>query len=177
MNTMSDFRKLLREIRQTNLCTWYLLPLTGLSKFSFGEGLFINSYLEPKKLWIIVQVPDINLVSRNLIDDAIKVWSNDRGGFLAYKISNVWKEEVFCYLAGAYSKFSDDLKQLIFDHSGLPYRQPDDKGRFYTDIRLMALEGREELKQYLREELNVTDLPDELLLPPSPESFMDVTEV
>jgi|ERR1044072_950813 hypothetical protein len=175
---MSEFNKLLREIRQTNLCTWYLLPLTGLTKFSFGEGLFINSYLEPKKLWVIVQVPDLNLVPRRLIVQSIKSWNNDRGGFLAYELlSNMWKEDIYCYLAGAYSKFSDDLKQVIFERSGLPYRQPDDKGGFFTDIRLMAVEGREELKQYLREELNVTDLPDELLLPPSPESFMDVTEV
>lgn len=175
---MSDFGRLLKEIRQTNLCTWYLLPLTGLTKFSFGEGLFINSYLEPKKLWIIVQVPDLNLVQERLLFGAIKTWSNDRGGFLAYQVSPAkWTEDIYCYLAGAYSKFSENLKQVIFERSGLPYRQPDGKGGFITDIRLMALEGREELKQYLREELDVIDLPDELLLPPSPESFMDVTEV
>lgn len=174
---MSEFNQLLKEIRQTNLCTWYLLPLTGLTRFSFGEGLFLNSYLDPKKLWIIVQVPDLNLVPRRLIVHSIKTWSNDRGGFLAYQLLEMWKDDIYAFLNGAYSRFSDDLKNVIFERSGLPYRQPDGKGGSVTDIRLMAVEGREELKQYLRDQLGVQDLPDELLLPPSPESFMDVTEV
>lgn len=174
---MSEFRDLLKEIRRTNLCTWYLLPLTGLSKFSFGEGLFINSYLEPKKLWIIVQIPDLNLASDLLRFRAIKTWSNDRGGFLAYKIHQMWLMDVRCYLAGAYSKFSDELKSTVYELSGLPYKESDGNGGVITDMRLMALEGKEELRQFLRDELNVDDLPEELLSPPSPESFMDVEEV
>jgi hypothetical protein len=180
----SDFNQLLKEIRQTNLCTWYLLPLTGLTKFSFGEGLFLNSYLEPKLRWIIVQVPDLNLVAMKLKIKAQRLWSNDRGGFLAYQLMAIHEapygtlqQDIDCYLGGTYSKFSEYLKEIIFERSGLPYRQPNGNGGFITDIRLMALEGREELKQYLREQLDVRDLPDELLLPPSAESFMDVTEV
>lgn len=173
---MSEFKDLLKEIRQTNLCTWYLLPLTGLTRFSFG-GLFINSYLEPKKLWIIVHVADINLIHAPIKLRAVKGWTNDRGGFMAFAIDPNWTEDIRCYLAGAYSKFSDLLKVIIYERSGLPYRQPDGKGGVVTDMRLMALEGREELKQFIREELNVDDLPDELLLPPPPESFMDVEEV
>ncbi len=172
-----EFNDLLKEIRQTNLCTWYLLPLTGLTKFSFGEGLFVNSFLEPKKLWIIVQVPDLNLIPAGVKIRTIKAWSNDRGGFLAYKIHQMWVTDVRCYLAGAYSKFSNELKEMIFERSGLPYKQPDGHGGIVTDMRLMALDGREELKQFLREQLSVDDLPEELLSPPSPESFMDVTEV
>jgi hypothetical protein len=175
---MSDFTDLLREIRQTNLCTWYLLPLAGLTKFSFG-GLFINSYLEPKKLWIIVHVPDINLVHAAVMLRAIKGWNNDRGGFIAFPIDPNWVEDIRYYLAGAYSQFSNLLKVIIYERSGLPYKQPDGKGGIITDMRLMALEGREELKQFLVEQLNVhiDDLPAELLLPPPPESFMDVEEV
>lgn len=115
---------------------------------------------------------------------AIKGWNNDRGGFLAFRLKSIHEapyghleQDVHCYLAGAYSKFSEHLKSVIYERSGLPYKQPDGDGRIVTDMRLMALEGREELKQYIRDELGVQDLPDELLLPPPPESFMDVEEV
>lgn len=174
---MMDLNDLLKEIKQTNLCTWYLLPLTGLTRFSFGEGLFINSYLDVGNSWIIVHVPDLNLVSSRLQIQAVRTWSNDRGGFLAYQLSPVWNEVIHCYVSGRYSQFPDDVKTVIFERSGLPYRQPDGKKGFITDVRLMALEGHEELKRYLREQLDVHELPEELLLPPSPDSFMDVQEM
>lgn len=174
---MMDLNGLLKEIKQTNLCTWYLLPLTGLTRFSFGDGLFINSYLDVRNLWIIVHVPDLYLVPSRLQGHAVRSWSNDRGGFLAYQLLPIWNETVYCYVSGLYSQFPEDVKAVIFERSGLPYRQPDDKKGFITDVRLMALEGHEALKQYLREQLDVHELPTELLLPPSPESFMDVQEV
>lgn len=173
----SDFNALLKEIRQTNLCTWYLLPLTGLTRFSFGEGLFINSYLEPKKQWVIVQVPDINLVPGPLRSFSIKQWNNDRGGFLAYPIVDIWQEDVQLYIAGQYSKFSDDLKALIFKRSGLPYKEFTEDGSIHTDIRLLALESKKVVQRYLEQELNVVMEPDqEVLGIPPPESFMDVQE-
>lgn len=174
---MGDFNSLLKEIRQTHLCTYYLLPLTGLTRLSFGEGLFINSYLEPKRLWIIVQVPDLSLVPDRLRSHAVKQWQNDRGGFLAYQLMDIWRDDVYFYMDGLYSKFSDELKSVIFERSGLPWREPDGSGNFSTDIRLLALNGKEVVRQYIEHELEVTLTADqEVLSIPPPESFMDVEE-
>lgn len=173
----SDFNQLLKEIRQTNLCTWYLLPLTGLTRFSFGEGLFINSYLEAKKLWIIVQVPDLYLVPPRLRIHAVRQWQSDRGGFLAYQLLPMWMDDVCFFIEGKYSRFSNDLKSVIFEHSGLPYKQFTPDGDIETDIRLLALEGKEVVQRYLEQELNVVmEADQEVLGIPPPESFMDVQE-
>lgn len=171
-------KELLKEIRNTNLCTWYLLPITGLNRFSF-DGVFINSYLDKNRLWVIVQVPDLNLVPQQYMGHAIRTWSNPRGGFLAYELTNYWKEDVAAYVEGKYSRFSDELKALIIERAGLQYQEETEFGTFITDCRLMALNGHSELRTYLCRELNVTEdsLPDDLLSVPPPESFMDVTEV
>jgi hypothetical protein len=172
-----EFNQLLKEIRQTNLCTWYLLPLTGLTRFSFGEGLFINSYLEAKKLWVIVQVPDLYLVPQKLRSHAIKQWQNDRGGFLAYQLLPIWADDVHLFITGLYSKFSNDLKAVIFERSGLTYKEPAPNGGTVTDIRLLALEGKEVVQRYLEQELAVVmEADQEVLGIPPPESFMDVQE-
>jgi hypothetical protein len=172
-----DFNQLLKEIRQTNLCTWYLLPLAGLTRFSFGEGLFINSYLEAKKLWVIVQVPDLHLVPHLLRIQSVRQWQNDRGGFLAYQLMPIWADDVQLFIAGAYSRLSNDLKSVIFERSGLPYRQRTPDGGTETDIRLLALEGKEVVHRYLEQELDVVmEADQEVLGIPPPESFMDVQE-
>jgi hypothetical protein len=171
-------KELLKEIRNTNLCTWYLLPITGLNRFSF-DGVFLNSYLEKNRMWVIVHVPDINLVSQQYVGHAIRTWSNPRGGFLAYELAEYWRNDVYAYMSGKYSRFSSELKALIIEKSGLPYREFQEDGSHITDLRLMALEDHQELRTYLCSELNVTEdsLPEDLLSVPSPESFMDVTEV
>jgi hypothetical protein len=171
-------KELLKEIRNTNLCTWYLLPIIGLNRFSF-DGLFLNSYLERRRMWVIVHVPDINLVPRQYVGHAIRTWSNIRGGYLAYELADYWKDDVYAYMSGKYSRFSDELKALIIERSGLSYQEPTESGTFVTDFRLMALKGHQELRTYLCSELNVTEdsLPEDLLSVPPPESFMDVTEV
>lgn len=167
---------LLKEIKQYNLCTWYLLPATGLTRSSFGE-LFVSSYLETSRLWIIVQVPDINLVRRELRDRAVKQWNTEHGGFLAYQLNYSWEGDMHKYIKGKYSRFSNNLKGIIFERSGLQYQEVNGEGKFITDARLMAVESKTELREYLKEELGVTELPEELLSIPPPESFMDVTEV
>lgn len=172
-----DFNHLLSEIRKYNLCTWYLLPLVGLNRFSFGEGLFINSYLDRKNLWIIVQIPDLNLVSAKLKVSAIRLWSNDRGGFLAYSLPSMSAYDVHWYIKGMYSRFSNSLKSIIFERSGLPYRKLKSDGGTETDIRLLALEGREVVRDFIERELQVIMDPNqEVLGKPSPESFMDIEE-
>ena|SRR3990172_967301 len=172
-----DFNTLLNEIRRTNLCTWYLLPLTGLNRFSFGDGLFVNSYVERSRMWIIVQVPDLNLVSARLKINTVKQWSNDHGGFLAYALPIRSTGDVHLYEVGAYSKFSAGLKSIIFKRSGLPYRELTPDGDIETDIRLLALEGKEAVRDFIERELAVIlDPNQEVLDVPSPESFMEVRE-
>lgn len=170
--------ELLKEIRNVNLCTWYLLPITGLTRFSF-DGLFINSYLEKNRLWIIVQVPDVNLVPGSIRSHAIREWSNGHGGFLAYELTSYWTDDVQLYVEGKYSQFSDALKALIVECSGLHYREIDTEGKIITDVRLMVLDSQKEMRVYLAEELDVLEesLPADLLSAPPPGSFMDVTEV
>jgi hypothetical protein len=176
---MGDFtlNELLREIRQTNLCTYYLLPLTGLTRLSFGEGLFLNSYLETDRYWIIVQVPDLHLVPIRIRSHTVKLWENDEGGFLAYAFSDEWRADVDLFVKGRYSAFSEVLKKVIFDRSGLRYREPVSYDKIYTDIRLLALDGKEAVRQYLEEELQVDLEPGQEVLPPPPvTSFMKVEE-
>lgn len=128
-------------------------------------------------MWIIVQVPDLNLVSARLRINCLKQWSNDRGGFLAYALPIKCSEDVYRYTIGAYSKFSFSLKSIIFERSGLPYQKPALNGRTVTDIRLLALEGKEVVRNYIEEELHCIMDPDqEVLGIPSAESFMDVME-
>lgn len=174
-----DFNSLLKEIKRYNLCTFYLLPLTGLTRFSFGEGLFVNSYLDPKRLWIIVQIADLELIpyKSKLRAHAVKTWQDDRGGFLAYELLDMWKDDIHAYATGKYSRFSSDLKSISFERSGLPYKESQEDGSIHTDIRLMALDGKEVVREYIEDQLQVTLDPDqEVLGPPLPESFMDAEE-
>lgn len=170
-----DINQFLREMRSINLCTFYLLPLTGLTKSSF-DGIFVNSYLEPKRYWIIVQVADIHLVSERLKQEAITWWANDRGGFLCYRIGRNWSEDVDKFIHGHYSRFSALAKHIICERSGLPYRESNvDEPGTNTDLRLLALERSDVAREYLEKELGtILDPRQELLGIPPPESFMVV---
>lgn len=171
-------KELLKEIRDVNLCTWYLLPIIGLNRFSF-DGVFVNSYLEKNHLWIIVQVVDICLVDSEYRSHANRVWNNPTGGFLAYGLPDHYKDDIQAYIDGRYSQFSEELKTIIINRSGLAYREFQEDGALNTDFRLMAIKGQQELREFLASELgeHVDSLPDDLLPVPPPQSFMDVTEV
>lgn len=176
---MGDFtiQQLLAEIKKYNLCTYYLLPLTGLTRLSFGEGLFLNSYLEPDRNWIVVHVPDLFLVPARVKSMAAMTWENEDGGYIALAFSDSWKPDVDLFIKGRYSEFSDNLKQIIFDRSGLPYKEPIRYDVFHTHILLMALQSKGAVRAYLEEELQVGLEPDqEVLEPPPVTSFMKVEE-
>lgn len=171
-------KQLMSELGEVNLCTYYLLPLTGFTRASFGNGVFVNSYLDKERLWIIVQVPDLNLIPHRVRSHAIRQWSNDSGGFLAYEIDPIyWEKDVALFCEGKYSRMSDSLKAIAFDRSGLPYQEPGDDGNTYTDIRLLALEGKEAVAKHLSELLDCEIDPEqEVLSKPPVTSFMNVEE-
>lgn len=171
------FKDFLAELRRINLCTWYLLPLTGLTRLSFGDGLFLNSYLERNKRWIIVHVPDLQLVPKRLQSHAVRLWSNENGGYLAYQLDPQWNPDVELFINGQYSSLSEELKAVIFDRSGLPYMEPAGNGRFHTDLRLLMLKGGDVVREYFEQELQTKLDPGmEVLGPPPVTSFMDVHE-
>lgn len=172
---MQSYKEMLEEVKRFNLCTHYILPLTGVTRDSFAEALFLNSYLDVQHRLIIVNVVMLDWVPEPLVKKAKKVWSiPEKNSFLAYEIHEMWTRDIERFCKGKYSEMSFDAKEIIKERSGLVYRESAGSGT-YSHFILLALDKAPEFKIWLEEQLGVDELKGELLSEPSPGSFMVVS--
>lgn len=166
----------LKAVIKHNLCTWYLLPLIYLNKASFGEGNFIESYVNSAGTIITIEVIMLDMCHKDCIASPYLMKSIEapqQHALLHYYIPSRWRLDFHAFKTGQYSKMSVSAKHNIEEYSGLfrGYSQ----GESIIDARLQALERSPDLKKVWEDELDLLPLPDELeLMPiPSPRTYRE----
>lgn len=149
-------QQLIEELREVNLCTYYVLPLLKLSKFSFLRSNFLNSYLTPDGSDIVVEIVEPLLLSRNVLTD-----HQYRGKFkrtnstcLVYRIPQKWGNDIVLFMEGKFSHMTRAAKEAIKRFSGLDNRKKGKDGVPLTDGRLLALDKHPVLKKMWESELS-----------------------
>lgn len=170
-------KEALDVVRMHNLCTYYLLPLIGINKFSFGVTInFRNCYCNPDGTELYVTVY-YTLSSLTNHPNLIRIEGKAGAPVYVFSLPQKWQLDFQLYKQGRYSKFSNEAKELIRNQSGLRYKAINPNGQPTTDIRLLAIEAdpdrRKILRAKLSEYLEVSIAEDaELLDVPPPSSFV-----
>lgn len=170
--------QLIQELKRDNLCTYFVLPLLRLNKFSFTGSNFIDSYLTRDCSNIVVKVYDIALVRSTIFlhgsykNHVIK----DSFCYLIFSLPRQKRMDIARFIAGKFSAISNSSKELIYTWSGLPYKQVSSNGKAITDARLLALTRHKVLREaWIREYEVKLDASDELLeIPDKDLSFIDL---
>lgn len=181
---------LIDELKRENLCTHFVLPLLKLNKFSFIASNFVNCYLSPDGITVLVQVMDTQLLSRKVFVHpeyrGLRMHPEGRahGMLMLFQVPIKWRADVKLFIEGKFSLMTKAAKDTIVRHSGLPYHERTGEGKkTVTDGRLLALERHKLLKSMWESELSSTDSRStgrvtltegfELLSIPGEESFID----
>jgi len=179
VNTLPE---LIEIMKKEHLCTFFVLPLIGLSRFNFGEGNFVNCYISNDLSKVFVQVHDIKVVPMDIkitcttlhVKDGLKEKYGIPGAVLEFTIPELWNKDLQLFQKGLYSKMSPYAKDLIKKLSGLK-DGVSKLDKIITDYRLLALDKSPYLKEYLEEALDTSLSPDsELMEPPAKEQFLIV---
>jgi hypothetical protein len=108
---------------KNNLANYYVLPLLGLNKASFGgSDNFINSYITSGEE-IVVEVLDEKLVAENVTFDHPNYLGDIKTGetyIFLYDQPDSFKSDILLFAQGKYSEMSIAAKGMIIKHSGLP---------------------------------------------------------
>jgi len=168
----------IKELHRNNLCTYFILPLLKLSKFSFiSEDNFVESYLSTDGRYILVRVKEVKSFEHRLglNPHFIGVYTDELNHiFIKYLIPIQFEEDVLRFKEGLFSTFSRNAKLLIFRYSGLIYQLLNSEGIPVTDIRLLALDKSKQVRDMWESYLNVyLDNDIELLSPPPLRSYME----
>lgn len=176
---MSYSSQFVKAVHSSNLCTFYVLPFTGLSKFSFGTVNFLNSYVTTSGSHILVKVTDKR-------DCYPEVFTNpyfegllldNTGEYIMLKLDPIWLSDFEKFKAGKYSQFSPKAKVAIISFSGLGYKEPG-INETTTDARLLVLDKSPTLREKWIQELDLPtwllDEEDELISKPSPEVYKNL---
>lgn len=168
-----------------NKSVYFILPLTGLSKSSYGEDNFLNSYVSYNAK--IVAVVKDKEAAGNYMDHEFYVTDFDvqitdeiTGTAIVYNIPKQFEGDLSKFLDGKYSEMSLEAKQTIYANSGLPYRfvVPGQKS-VNTHKLLLVLEKSPVLKRWIEATLLI-EIPhdQELLDKPSYEAeYMDIDTI
>jgi hypothetical protein len=122
-----------------NYATYLALPLLQLSKYSFGEGNFMNSYLTVNGQ-IGVLVKDIDNCGWAVEEH--RSYVTDRpyydGVLIVFKPAVGFEKDILTLLEGKYSQLSELAMQQIEQHSGLHVDYPQPGGGTFSS-RLISI--------------------------------------
>lgn len=161
--------------RSVNLCSYFILPLIGLNRLSFGDSKnFINSYLTPELTHIIVELQK-PIGSYQDHSEYVTDYTKDGVVTIIFRLPSIYRATAAKFKEGKYSQFSSEAKQLIKKKSGLNYKVPNGAGKLHSSKKLLALDKDVELKQHLEKELAVKLGKDaELLSIPDDSEFKEI---
>lgn len=172
---------LIKELHSENLCTYYILPLSKLSKVDFSSAGFVNCYITQDFKRIAVRIMEPLLLNKNLMDhpDFSAIYRDNNTFLVMFRIRPNWKDDVRLFMEGKFSKMTNRAKDTIVRFSGLAYESKKN-GKVVTDCRLLALEKHESLKSvwmdllFPKESKKYQDhlLPEELLSIPDPQKTL-----
>lgn len=167
-------------VTRYNMCTWYILPLIYLNKASFGEGNFVESFVNQSGSTLTVEVIMLDICHKDCLESPHLMRKLDRPkehAFLWYYVPSRWRADFDLFKAGKYSKLSSAAKHRISEYSGLFSGQYAD-GYQASDARLQALDRSPQLRKAWEEELDLLPLSVELeLMPiPGPRTYREFVE-
>ena len=154
-----------------SLVNYYILPLLGYNKHSFGgDKYFINSYLSRDYELIVMVKPDCPI--RYWEFEHFKTDFNKDGDLvLIFHIDGKFKQDLGKFISGNFSKMSTFAKDLIYKNSGLFYKKKLGDVIVTSKI-LLALTRSKALKSWLQEEYGIELSEEEEVIPkPSTEIF------
>jgi hypothetical protein len=155
------------------LVTYYILPLLGLNKKSFGNR-FRTSLLDfngrvyvrlSKPMEIPTYKDNPNFTSEIIIAGEF---------YITFTIPDEFYEEFTLFLAGTYSKYKKEAKEIIYKTSTLHYNKPIGKFILSHPI-LQALDRTKTLREFLKKYFQVEELAEsgELIDKPQKEWFIE----
>ncbi len=158
------------------LVTYYLLPMVGVNKLTFGSK-FVNSYVNRAGNKLYVELKG-NLRSPNLYKNKCDYLANvvvNNTLYITFTIPEEYIIDAAKFLRGNYSEMQRDTKKLIYLSSTLPYNKT--MGSFKnTHPILQALDKTKTLRSFLINELEVETLPDSVELITAPENHWFIEE-
>ena len=168
---------LIKELHRENLCTYFVLPLLKINKHKFiTEDNFIDSYLVANCQSIIVQLKDVKSFEHRmrLLPYFDKILEDKNAfSYVKFIIPEEWHSDIHIFLQGRFSQLTPAAKDRIKKHSGLMYRVRV-QGVITTDVRLLALEKRKNLRELWEEYLDCKiDEDQELLSIPNKKTFIN----
>lgn len=150
-----------------NYATYFALPFLKLSKYSFGDGNFINGYITINGR-IGALVRNINEIGWAF--ERHKYYVTDipyyDGYLILFKCPSELEKDMLCLLESKYSQFSDQAKALIKEYSGLHVDFWQKDGSLFTSrLYSQAIRKDSGWKSILEERLGIR-LPDNAELEP-----------
>jgi hypothetical protein len=157
-----------------SLVTYYVLPLVGVNKLTFGrsyQATYIskdgkNVYVElSKNMHKPVYKANYNYVSE-IMHGAVK--------FVMFDIPLDYVLDIELFLKGSYSKMQASTKKKIYQTSSLPYNAT--MGSFTVSSPILqALDKTKTLRSHLIAHLGIKDIPEnnELIDPPEENWFIE----
>lgn len=175
----NDLQKLTDQLLMHNLCTYFVLPLLSVNKQRFGgESNFLNSYLSEDGTKIYVEIVEPQFIVETNLPKFRLCRDSNKKDYLEFEIPSNFREDLNLFMKGQYSEMSTKAKQLIVEYSGLKYRKLE--GTTYkTDIRLLALEKSETLRNFWISELydfsHQSHISEDMELMSKPDEFSFLT--
>lgn len=171
--------KFIDAIYDYNTCTYYVLPIVKLNKFSFGNNNFVQCYVsrDGSKVYVeLKEVPEFVYSKEEYLGTTIL----PNGGLAVVFSLPPLLGDFQNFVAGRFSKFSKPVKDAVLAYSGLPFHQMTRDNVPHTDARIMALDPdpavRAKLRNALMSELGaVIPLDQELISVPSEQNYVDDT--
>lgn len=178
------------ELYKHHLSSWFILPACGVNLQDFQSNGFLNTHISEDCTKIYVTVERHSALPARLMTLRPITLVVDSRPYKAYciHIPAEFREDVMRYKRGKYTEFSETLKTIIVNHSGLSCLvQNDGNGFPYVvemDLRLASLfsEHRQAMEEFLveayyneeeREEgLEIFRSQTELLSKPKPGEFI-----
>ncbi len=145
--------------KNDTLVTYYVLPLLGINKKTFGRS-FKTSYIDKTGDKVFVELYHKMIAPSYKYNRAYETEViAENINFVVFKIPPKWKPDVVFFLAGLYSRMSKEAKKIIYSTSTLQYNVKVDKFTVSHPV-LQALSRTKTLRRYLTESLNVRALAD-----------------
>lgn len=166
-----------------NKSVYYVLPLVGLSKFSFGGGdNFINSFVSYNgKVIAVIKDKELaeEFIKHTLYCTDFQVPDTEHTA-IVFTVSKEFENDLSLFLSGKYSQMSESAKAMIRKYSGLPYRNTvPGSSTIVTHKLLMVLDKNASLRKWMENLMEITIDPDQELLekPAYDKEFMDIDTI
>jgi len=140
-----------------NIFNYYILPLIGLNKVSFGD-CFIKTLLNKSYDAIFVQVASVENKNKFLDFPYFEsIVEHKTGLFFKFSIPAIFSEDIKLIGSGKYSLISIQAKTFIKSYSGLAYNVKSSDGKTIVSKALLALDKHVALIEYYADYLGLTE--------------------